>query len=587
MNKLYIISLILFSNLISISIINAQNNSENKESYRGTNENINIENNEFLNKSINELITERALALENGQSVLDFDYIIETLLNNGFTNTNQYTGNTKAAPANDNCNNAVTLTIGDPLLCSQTTNSASLQSGESRCGSGGTPETVWYRFTAVNDSVVLSFIETNSPSCEPYVGVFGPFSSGTGCLPTMGENVMCQSMGSADAGLHKLITDLTIGQTYLIQVEGRNCNSIRYTNFCIGVANPLLNTTASGASVIDGCGSGFIGNTSLGNFPSGASSWNNNLDFNTSTTVSGASQTGDDVTYHINNDSWFYFSPIKDGTWQISITGISDCHLPGPNNGIQSSIFTGTPSNLTNIYNFPSPMLPGSLNTSSVFSAVAGQLVYILVDGWAGDACDYTLTLTNITGECAVLPVELISFKAIEKDKKIELKWITASETNNDYFTVLKSTDGENFKDLYNISGAGNSSTNNEYVINDNEPLNKLVYYKLKQTDYDGKYSFSEVISFYSTSLNSISDLNVSWSSQYHEISLNFIGVNNMKYEILLSDITGRNINNLQEIVEQDERVSFKLPTNNLQKGIYQVTVVSNNNKESRKLVVW
>jgi len=354
-------------------------------------------------------------------------------------NNNDKLGN-KAIPANDDCSNAIEISVGNALLCGQTTQNASTQNKEYFCNGGGSPETVWYRFTAVNDSTVLTFIETNNSSCSPHVAVYGPFDAGMGCLPKSGSNIVCVEMVTTDRGLHQLVTGLDINKSYLIQIEGRSCGSTRYTEFCIGIANPLVNTISSGASIIDACGTGFNGNTSLGNYPSGSNTWNRNLDYNNATTVSGTSQTGADVTYHINNDSWFCFIPTVDGTWQINIDGISNCHLSGTN-GIQASLFVGDPTYLTNIYDFPSPMLPGSSNLSSVITASTGDHIYILIDGWAGDACDYVLTLTNLSGGCNVspLPINLTSFKATEKDNKVELKWETASEVNNDYFTVLKS----------------------------------------------------------------------------------------------------------------------------------------------------
>ncbi|MBL7898925.1 MAG: T9SS type A sorting domain-containing protein, partial [Crocinitomicaceae bacterium] len=71
--------------------------------------------------------------------------------------------------------------------------------------------------------------------------------------------------------------------------------------------------------------------------------------------------------------------------------------------------------------------------------------------------------------------------------------WVTKSENNNDYFVVQRSSDGANFEDLKNIDAAGNSNEEISYSWLDENPLSGLSYYRLKQVDFDGAISFSEI----------------------------------------------------------------------------------------------
>ena len=91
------------------------------------------------------------------------------------------------------------------------------------------------------------------------------------------------------------------------------------------------------------------------------------------------------------------------------------------------------------------------------------------------------------------LPVELISFTAALKFDIVELKWSTASELNNDHFTIERSTDLENFDVVATIPGNGTSNVIRHYNTLDPSPVYGRSYYRLKQTDYDGKYSYSDV----------------------------------------------------------------------------------------------
>lgn len=94
------------------------------------------------------------------------------------------------------------------------------------------------------------------------------------------------------------------------------------------------------------------------------------------------------------------------------------------------------------------------------------------------------------------LPIELSEFTAFVTPKGISFSWITASETNNDFFTLEYSTDGIEFNPIATISGMGTSSVQNEYTFFDDSPnYIGLTYFRLKQTDYDGAYSYSHILS--------------------------------------------------------------------------------------------
>ncbi len=92
-----------------------------------------------------------------------------------------------------------------------------------------------------------------------------------------------------------------------------------------------------------------------------------------------------------------------------------------------------------------------------------------------------------------VLPIELLSFDAIYEDATVALSWLTSSELNNDYFTIERSIDGENYEVVVSIDGAGNSNQVLNYESEDVRPYNGISYYRLKQTDYDGKFKFSAI----------------------------------------------------------------------------------------------
>jgi hypothetical protein len=91
------------------------------------------------------------------------------------------------------------------------------------------------------------------------------------------------------------------------------------------------------------------------------------------------------------------------------------------------------------------------------------------------------------------LPIELTSFNVKANKDNVLIKWITASERNNDFFTIERSKDGQLFTPIDTINGAGNSSSEISYQEKDINPVNGVSYYRLKQTDFNGDTTLSDI----------------------------------------------------------------------------------------------
>lgn len=97
-------------------------------------------------------------------------------------------------------------------------------------------------------------------------------------------------------------------------------------------------------------------------------------------------------------------------------------------------------------------------------------------------------------GDDGTLPVEFLHFSAAQANDGVELTWQTASENNNDFFTIEKSSDGITFISSGTISGAGFSNEITEYTVKDYYPFDGISYYRIKQTDFDGNFDYSQTI---------------------------------------------------------------------------------------------
>jgi hypothetical protein len=94
-----------------------------------------------------------------------------------------------------------------------------------------------------------------------------------------------------------------------------------------------------------------------------------------------------------------------------------------------------------------------------------------------------------------VLPIELLYLKAKAGETNNVIQWSTASENDNDYFTVEKTNDGINYTEITRLNGSGNSYTQLYYEVYDYDIDDKICYYRLQQVDFNGDYIYHDLIS--------------------------------------------------------------------------------------------
>jgi hypothetical protein len=156
-----------------------------------------------------------------------------------------------------------------------------------------------------------------------------------------------------------------------------------------------------------------------------------------------------------------------------------------------------TPASSTNIITanitIPAGAVQGTLLRMRVYGE-AGTLSSNEIDcgssSFVGDVEDYGIYIQSTSP----LPIELLFFDAkLVEDNIVELQWSTSSETNNDFFNIEKSRDGNQWELLEKINGAGHSNHKIDYLTFDDNPFTGLSYYRLKQTDFNGDYEYSEI----------------------------------------------------------------------------------------------
>jgi hypothetical protein len=181
------------------------------------------------------------------------------------------------------------------------------------------------------------------------------------------------------------------------------------------------------------------------------------------------------------------------------------------------------------------------------------------------------------------LPITLLSFNAEPAENKVDVTWTTALEINNDYFTVEKSADGTDFTSIGTVNGAGNSSVTLSYYYPDHNPVYGVSYYRLKQTDFDGQFSYSPIVMVNYSGEFSF-DIVIAFINEDAALNVFFTNGKKEKCHMSIYDVIGKSI--YIETVESGKGMNYRqLQIPEMVQGIYFVTLTNGKETVSRRFV--
>ncbi len=190
------------------------------------------------------------------------------------------------------------------------------------------------------------------------------------------------------------------------------------------------------------------------------------------------------------------------------------------------------------------------------------------------------------------LPIELLSFSAAvsASSSAVELKWSTATETNNDFFTMERSSNGSNYEVIEKIDGAGNSTQRKDYSMVDSFPIEGTSYYRLKQTDFNGDYEYFSSIAVEYSKAGSGCILTVYPNPCTSDCTISLSGCDDdasPEIDIALMDAGGSKVFSKIPVRDQKGSFSFNIDSgNNLKPGVYIVRGVSKKENYTKKIIV-
>ncbi len=184
----------------------------------------------------------------------------------------------------------------------------------------------------------------------------------------------------------------------------------------------------------------------------------------------------------------------------------------------------------------------------------------------------------------AILPVEIISFNAAAQNNNVILNWTTASESNNSYFEIERSINGNQYQPIGRVAGIGTTSQTTQYSFTDFAPFAATNYYRLKQVDIDGRYKYTAILTIKMDSKLK-KGVNVYPNPVLDKINIRISSDAATNGGIRIINTSGQLLYQQNERLVKGENLFTINTLQNLSKGIYTVQVVIDGGILSTKFI--
>ena len=191
----------------------------------------------------------------------------------------------------------------------------------------------------------------------------------------------------------------------------------------------------------------------------------------------------------------------------------------------------------------------------------------------------------TLVNNVSPLPIELLQFNGKYQDNGSLLYWSTASETDNDYFVVERSNDGNHFYAVGTVDGAGNSNQVLSYNLRDYESIDKVAYYRLKQVDFDGHYTYSKIIALRSMKSFGSQYLNLYPQPASTDVFVEQgMFVNGESFATEIFNTQGALVQ--RDLHTSDESGNLLLHLKNLEQGMYMLRITDGIHQLTKPLII-
>ena len=263
----------------------------------------------------------------------------------------------------------------------------------------------------------------------------------------------------------------------------------------------------------------------------------------------------------------------------VSIPSASQGSLHLCNNGICTPIVIGqelTPAQISMLSFVPNPSFSGTI----VFN-------YSATDSYnqVSNVATYTIPVTSTTA--SVLPVNIVSFTGNINNKIVQLNWQTSQENNSSYFEVQRSSNGSNFEPISTITAKGSTGTISTYQEKDDLFFykGKVIYYRLKMVDTDGKFKYSKVLVIKPNSVSTVNSVKA-WPLPFtSQLTAGYSSEFSGEIKVNLTNMNGSSVASSLATVQKGYNSISINQAQTIPSGTYLLTLTSNGKSESIKVV--
>lgn len=288
-----------------------------------------------------------------------------------------------------------------------------------------------------------------------------------------------------------------------------------------------------------------------------------------------------------------------DGNGDVTVFSGGSLSLSNSMSLIGSGTFTVEPGGLLNIQGDLNVsgngdleidgdlMVTGDINTTGS-GAICGTGTITYGGSISGSGVCGSVTTTQSNA----LPIELSYFNVTSLGHKVEIEWTTATEINNDFFTIERSTNGLNFEGIAEIEGAGSSNSAIDYTYVDETAPDGIIYYRLRQTDFNGDTEAFDIKAVEVEGMNNMDECVLTVNpnpcpGNCQVVLSDCPGTADAPVLVHIMDASGNLVNSRVQQANSDGSFRMSIDRdNNLKPGIYIVMGSAGNESTSTKVIV-
>ena len=188
--------------------------------------------------------------------------------------------------------------------------------------------------------------------------------------------------------------------------------------------------------------------------------------------------------------------------------------------------------------------------------------------------------------EFTPLPIELVSFTATCDHSTALLQWTTATEINNDYFTIDRSNDAITWNSIGIVKGEGTSTQTQHYTFKDHQPYHEATYYRLKQTDFDGRNEYLASIGTQNCLNTTDETFSVYPNPTRNALNLTFDLSEADHMVLTLFDMYGGLVKTIDQGLKATGTYNYRVDLSQQQCGVYFLTLNTSKQGYTQKIIL-